>query len=629
MINTLVHGYTRALLEHNTPLDDADRARAYELGRAAISAGLGVLDVVHLHATALKENPEIGPGTFEFLSEALAPFEMVLRGFRDANSTLRQFAQTLEDRVKERTSELQHAERLLREQERLLRSVLDAMIDAVAVVERDGRFTLFNPAAERLIGVSPANWLPPNWTPEFGLFDPDEMTPMAPARTPRIRALAGERVQDEEVFIRSPGMPGGTHFRVSASPLEGDGGITGCVVVFRDDTARRAAQQAARKAEERLARSQRLEAIGQLAGGVAHDFNNLLAVISSYAGLLLEDIPPGDPRADDVREIEKAATSAASLTRQLLAFSSQQVLLPTSVDLNEIVTDVAKMLRRTIGERIQLSMSLHPQIGPVMADRGQIEQIIMNLSVNARDAMPEGGMLTIETGEQHHGIDASPAQPGDWVVLAVTDTGIGMDAATKSRIFEPFFTTKEMGRGTGLGLATVYGIVQQSGGSIAVYSEPGHGTSFRICLPRAPSAGGSGVAPEQGPGTGTGTILLVEDEEAVRIAATRVLRRAGYTVLVAENGGEARSFVAAYAGDIHLLLTDVVLPGMTGPELANEVARLRPGIRVLYVSGYSPAAVRDQSRIPMGAVFLHKPFTPASLREKVEEILSANTRPGE
>ena len=383
-----------------------------------------------------------------------------------------------------------------------------------------------------------------------------------------------------------------------------------------------------RRLQHQLLQSQKMEAVGRLAGGIAHDFNNLLTVITSYSGLLLEDLGKDDPKRDDVQQVLKAADGAASLTRQLLAFSRQQVLAPRVVNLNAVVEGLQKILRRVIGEDVELAAALASDLGAVKADVGQLEQVLMNLTVNARDAMPTGGKLTIETANVEHepeyALEREAAAVSRFVMLAVTDTGVGMDEATKAKIFEPFFTTKEAGKGTGLGLATVYGIVKQSGGFIWVYSEPGNGTSFKIYLPRidAPVEGvktaGSVSVPR-----GTETVLLVEDAAAVRAVAKQVLERQGYTVLEAPDGDVALHVAHKHRGPIHLLLTDVVMPVLSGRRLAEQLALVRPDMKVLYASGYTDDSVVRHGILEAGTAYLQKPFTPDSLARKVREVLDA------
>ena len=380
--------------------------------------------------------------------------------------------------------------------------------------------------------------------------------------------------------------------------------------------------------EEQLRQAQKMEAIGRLAGGVAHDFNNLLTVIGGYTQLMLVRIPPGDELRLDVEQVAKAGERAASLTRQLLAFSRKQVLAPRVLNLNGAVSETTKLLERLIGEDVELVTILAPGLGNVKADPGQVEQVIMNLAVNARDAMPKGGKLTLSTRnvvlDESHARENPGTQAGPHVLLSVIDTGMGMNRETLSHLFEPFFTTKEQGKGTGLGLSTVYGIVKQSGGSIQVQSEPGRGTTFEVYLPRLDQpvepARKSGIAPAEAP-QGSETVLLVEDEEAVRRLTQAVLSRNGYNVLLAKDGEEALQAIHQHDGRIQLLLTDVVLPRTGGREIARQVSRLLPEIKVLFTSGYSDRAFVENGMLESGMAFMAKPFTPEELLRKVREVL--------
>ena len=398
--------------------------------------------------------------------------------------------------------------------------------------------------------------------------------------------------------------------------------------LLQDLQARTEMEAHRRSLEDQLVQSRKMEAVGRLAGGVAHDFNNLLTAILGYSNLVLEELEPGHPARADVEHMRRAGESAASLTRQLLAFSRKQILQPQVLDLNQVVRRAEGLLHRLIGERIVLSTALDHALDKVNADPGQLEQVVMNLALNARDAMHEGGTLSIETAnveldttfaERHEGASAGPH-----VMLAVSDTGIGMDEETQTRIFEPFFTTKRRGEGTGLGLSTVYGIVKQSGGTIWVYSEPGHGTTFRVYFPRAVQTDRAPMPPPAtGALTGNETILLAEDQPEVRSIACAVLRRYGYTVLEASDGDEALEIVRRHRQPIHLLLSDVVMPSMNGPELARLVQAEQPGIRILYASGYTDDAIVRHGVLDPGVAFLQKPFTPSALLRKIREMLDA------
>jgi two-component system cell cycle sensor histidine kinase/response regulator CckA len=407
------------------------------------------------------------------------------------------------------------------------------------------------------------------------------------------------------------------------SPVHNEAGvITSYVAVKRDITHELAM-------EAQFLQSQKMEGIGRLAGGVAHDFNNILSVILSCAGFALEGVREGDPLREDILEIEKAGKRAAALTRQLLAFSRKQVMEPVSLDLNRALAEMEKMLRRIIGEDVDLVQVLAPDLGLVRADPGQVEQVIMNLAVNARDAMPDGGKLTVETSnvelDEEYTKSHVGAVPGPHVMVAISDSGVGMDEQTLTRLFEPFFTTKGLGKGTGLGLSTVYGIVKQSGGSIFVYSEPGQGTTFKLFFPREsldalPAAQAPSAPTRAG---GSETVLLVEDDQAVRNLARRVLDGAGYTVLPAANGGEALLICEQHPGKIHLVLSDVVMPLMGGQALVERLAKVRPGIKALFMSGYTDNAIVHHGDLDPGTHFIGKPFTQAGIVQKVRDVLDA------
>jgi signal transduction histidine kinase/CheY-like chemotaxis protein len=400
-------------------------------------------------------------------------------------------------------------------------------------------------------------------------------------------------------------------------------GVRYNVAVGRDITERK-------RLEAQFLQAQKMEGIGRLAGGVAHDFNNLLTAIMSYTELARDGLAPGDPVAEDLDEVARAARRAADLTSQLLAFARKQIIEPQSLNLNTLVGGMDRLLRRVIGEDVELEVHPAPDLDYVKADAGQIEQVLINLAVNARDAMPEGGKLIVET--RNVTLDAALAArhigmgPGAYVLLEVSDTGVGMDADTQRQVFEPFFTTKGPGRGTGLGLATCYGIVKQHGGSIALYSEVGLGSTFQIYLPSVAEPPPP-AAHHEGPGEtsqGSETILLAEDEPAVRTLACRVLRERGYTVIEAVNGDDALRAAHEHNGaTIDLLLTDMVMPKMGGGALAARMQELYPGIRVLFISGYTDSALIHHGQLADNTEFMHKPFSPGDLARKVRELLDS------
>jgi signal transduction histidine kinase/CheY-like chemotaxis protein len=397
------------------------------------------------------------------------------------------------------------------------------------------------------------------------------------------------------------------------------------------ELARRALEAEAlerKRAEQELRQSQKMEAVGRLAGGVAHDFNNLLTAILGYGDLLHTQLEGNAALQEEADEIRKAANRAAALTRQLLAFSRKQLMVSEVINLNDLVAGMEKMIRRLIGEDIEVATALEPALGPVKGDPGQFEQVLLNLAVNARDAMPHGGKLTIETAnvqvdESHSREHSRLIRPGPYVLWSVSDTGTGMDEATRLQVFEPFFTTKEPGKGTGLGLSMVYGIVKQSGGFVWVYSEPGRGTTFKIYLPLSAERAEAqrAASPPESVWRGRETILLAEDEDAVRTLTRRMLETAGYTVLEASHGAEALALADRHAGMIHLMLTDTVMPGMGGPELAARIGGTRPETRILYMSGYADDAVLRHGILEGGSAFLQKPFTAGVLTRRVRDVL--------
>jgi len=500
------------------------------------------------------------------------------------------------------------AEESVREAAHQFRAVFDGALDAMVIADDEGRYVEVNAAACGLYGLSRSALLG-HWIGDFAAPGLDVASIWSTFRREG-------RAKGELRIIRPDGRVRELEFAASADFLPGSH-----LAVFRDVTQRR-------QLEEQLRQAQKIEAVGRLAGGVAHDFNNLLNVITGYGQMLFRRLTDG-PEREKTRAILQAADRAAGLTRQLLAFSRKQVLEPKVLDLNAVVSGMDEMMRRLIGEDIELQAELAPDLGRTRADPGQLEQVLMNLVVNARDAMPRGGRVTLETSnaemDDAYVRDHLGARPGRYVTLAVCDTGLGMDAETQKHIFEPFFTTKEKGKGTGLGLATVYGIVKQSEGYIWVDSAPGAGTTVRVYLPWVEAEPvpepKPPVAPEQMPARGTETVLLVEDEDMVRRMTREVLEGAGYRVLEASSGFEALRVSAGHGGRLDLLLTDVVMPGMSGRELAERLAPVRPGMKVLYMSGHTDDAIFHHGVTQAGTGFLQKPFTPDALERRVRDLL--------
>jgi PAS domain S-box-containing protein len=492
--------------------------------------------------------------------------------------------------------------------------------EGILGLDRAGRITFANPAAARALGWEPEALRGRDAHALFHARRPDGAE--LPLHECRIQAAMRDgrsRAATDEVFLRRDGSAFPAEY--VASPLLDGGEIVGLVLAFRDVTERR-------RLEDQLRQAQKMEAVGQLAGGVAHDFNNLLTAIVSFGRLVEESLPEGHESRADVREILAAANRASALTRQLLAFSRRQRLAPRAVDLADVVRGMEGMLRRVLGETVALEVDARAP-GTVVADPGQLELAVLNLAVNGRDAMAGGGRLVISVDELllPDGPDAGAGlPPGPLALLAVRDTGVGMDEATRGRLFEPFFTTKPAGKGTGLGLSTVYGIVSQSGGAIRVRSEPGRGSEFRIYLPRRAELPAADAPAAHAPAVGgRETVLLVEDDAAIRAVGERTLARAGYRVLAAASADAALLAAREHAGRIDLLVTDVVLPGRNGWELARALAAVRPGVRLLFMSGYA-AAASGAPLLPDGVPFLPKPFAPDDLLAEVRAALDGVPR---
>jgi two-component system, cell cycle sensor histidine kinase and response regulator CckA len=512
------------------------------------------------------------------------------------------------------------AEAALTDSEARKSALLDAALDAIVAIDQDGRITEWNPAAERMFG----------WPRSEALDRPIAETIIPPSLQARHRrgfarylatgdsVILGRRLQ--LTGLRADGSEFPVELTVSRVPSPGPPRFSAFVRDLTD----------ARRLEEQLLQAQKMESVGRLAGGIAHDFNNLLTAIAGYAELARDRAAVPIEVMDDLRQISRAAERAAELTGQLLAFSRRQVMQPVALQLGPVLDELAPMLGRLLGEDIRLVVTVDPRLGHVRADPGQLMQVIVNLAVNARDAMPDGGMLTLEAAnvelDAEYALGHAEVDPGPYVVLSVSDTGEGMDEATRARLFEPFFTTKELGKGTGLGLATVYGIVKQSGGHIWVYSEPGRGSVFKVYLARVEADSGERLVqtPEKPRRTeGSESILVVEDDEAVRAFVRAVLEGQGYRVLVAASPDEAISLVARREEPIHLLLTDVVMPGMNGVDLARRIEEIVPGLKVLFVSGYTENTIVHHGVLDPGVSFLAKPFSPGALAERVHRELES------
>lgn len=520
-------------------------------------------------------------------------------------------------------------------QQKLFALLFESAPDAMVVVDQQGKIVLANLQTERLFGYQKKELREMAF--EALMTEGFRMRHAGYFRSyfadPDTRPMA---VGLELIGLRR----NGTEFPIemNLSPIKvGDSALVYSTI--RDTTERKRKGEFAtiledlggqKRLEEQLYQAQKMEALGKLAGGIAHDFNNLLTAIMGYSEILLGKLDANDPNRCDLREIKMAAERAASLTSQLLAFSRKQVLIPQVLDLNTVVMNIRKMLRRLISEDIEIFIRLEARLGKIKVDQGQLEQIIINLAVNARDAMPQGGKLIIETKnleiDEYYGRGKpTSVVPGPYVMLAVSDTGQGMTPEVQARLFEPFFTTKELGRGTGLGLCTVYSIVKHSGGYIWVYSEPERGTTFKVYFPQIDEQVGEALEAQtlNSTLTGTETILLVEDDKSLRESIRTILQQHGYLVLEAEDGDEAETLSSGYQGPVHLLLTDVIMPGMSGHLLAQHLTKRRPELKVLYVSGYADHAAIHHGLLDPGSILLSKPFSPEALARKIREVLES------
>ncbi|MEW5849251.1 MAG: ATP-binding protein [Myxococcota bacterium] len=599
--------YHHALVASQEGAREADLQRAYQLGRRAVSEGLGILDVLALHEEVIhtslvgSDGAELRRRAWDLLAEVLAPFEMALRGFREANEALRSLNVTLEERVARRTAELRAAESRLR--------TLVEQLPAVTYVvtpELPGRVVYMSPQVERVLGFSVGEWTgtPERWTQQLHPDDRDRvlttlehaLSARAPFTSEYRMFTRDQRViwlRDEAVFL-----PDATSYRQG---------------LLTDVTQRR-------ELEEQTRHAQKMESVGRLAGGVAHDFNNLLSIIQVNAQLGLEDVGRDHPARASLEEITLTTTRAATLTRQLLLFARRQPVQPVALDVNHALHEMHRLLPRLLGEDVVLEMDLGPGLGTTHMDPGHFEQVVMNLAVNARDAMPQGGRITIRTRSDRQ---VAPGGEQAWVLLEVRDTGTGMTPDVMEHIFEPFFTTKEKGRGTGLGLATCYGIIQEAGGDIRVTSAPGQGTTLHVRLPchDGPATSPSATNATSTLPRGTETVLLVEDDESLRAATARTLHRLGYTVLAAGDGESALRLLAPDPHRVQVMLCDVIMPGMDCSTLVQRVRTQHPHVRVLLMSGYTDRALTVHDLAQTGEPLLSKPFTVETLAHRLRNLL--------
>jgi PAS domain S-box-containing protein len=599
-------GNERALMgELSTALDELtrDEERLVEL-RTAEAAW------TNFWALALRRT-----GIAAIILLAIASAFMVRRANRERETAFRALETSntrLERTVAERTAEL-------RSSAEILEQTISGMPLAVIVTDLDANTVLANPAASRLLGISAGNRFA-EWSKIHQVFLADEVTPIPLEQRTANRALRGEPVDNVEVFVRRAGSPKGIHLMANSRPLrDATGAVTGAVLVYHDVTE-------TREIAHQLRQAQKLEAIGQLTGGVAHDFNNILTVITGTIDILARAVGHDPVLVSIARMIDDAADRGAELTRRLVAFARKQPLQPRATDLNTLVVDSAKLLRPTLGEQVHIEAALDAAVWPALVDPSQLVAALINLALNARDAMPAGGKLTLTTGnallDRSHAETSVDVRPGDYVMVTVTDTGIGIPSAIQDKVFEPFFTTKEVGKGTGLGLSMVYGFVKQSGGHIEIDSEEGRGTSIKLYLPRADDvAAPHGLSPDALPVGGDETILVVEDDPLARASAIAQLDSLGYATLSVENAERALSIIES-GTPVDLLFTDMIMPGgANGRELAEAARERRPGLKVLFTSGYSEDTIVHDGRLDPGVLLLAKPYRKADLARMVRVAL--------
>lgn len=581
---------------------------------------------VHDQKDLVARAGEAGAGAYVIKPPSAPELERAITIARARFNDMKQLAR-LNQKLEAELAERRRAEEELRRERDFVESLIDTAHTIVLVLDTEGRILRFNRYLETISGFSVQDVQGKSW---FELFLPAR--DREKIRGLFFRAVAGGPIEGKVVnpILDQAGQEHLIEW-YNTKLFDAGGSLVGVLATGQDVTEREKGEEEKEQLHVQLHQAQKMESIGRLAGGIAHDFNNLLTPMIGYAEMALMDLNPADPLYRDFEEIREAAERAKNLTGQLLAFSRRQMLEMKIVNLNKIISSFKKMLQRIIGEDVEIATSLDPDLVNIKGDPPQIQQVLMNLCINARDAMPQGGRLTIETAnvvlDTAYAKGRPGVEPGPYAMLAVSDNGIGMERETVDKIFEPFFTTKAPGKGTGLGLATVYGIVKQHGGNIWVYSEPGRGTTFKIYLPKATGSAQPDKVAEKQPKfkAGKGTVLVVEDETAVRKLACNILRNHGYEVLEANSSPDALRLAETHGGQIDLLLTDVVMPQMNGRELYRHVASLRPDVKVLYMSGYTDDVIAHHGVLDAQIEFLQKPFTVDGLVRKVRKLLTGET----